>query len=334
MLARLRESLPVKLFQAYGESNAGNYAAALAFNAFTTMFPVLLGVLAVIGLAVRDPKLEAEFQTTLVAIFPGDAQSQVLQALQGVKQNAGLLGVVAIAGSIWTGTNLFASMEFALDQVFGSKQRDTVRQKVMGVVMMVVFVAAVIAAVAVNNAAAFVPFMPVTGFLVGWAILSALLVAIYRLVPNRTFKFRDVWPGALLAGFLIEVLTLAFPLYSRLSHGFTTYGRQFALFLLLAAWFGLLSQLLLLGAVVNRLRLGQPEEEGLIAAPADKSEHVPAPVTAIEAKQERLPRPGRPAGPAAHRRSRGGPATRLAGLLLGAGLVAAALLRSRRSPAV
>ena len=40
--------------------------------------------------------------------------------------------------------------------------------------------------------------------------------------------------------------------------GFNTYGAQFALFFLLATWFYLLSQLVLLGAVYNKFRLGEP----------------------------------------------------------------------------
>src|SRR5439155_989706 len=92
--------------------------------------------------------------------------------------------------------------------------------------------------------------------------------------PNRTYTLRQVLPGALLAGVLIEVLSLTFPLYEHIAGGFNTYGAQFALFFLLAAWFYLLSNLILLGAVYNKFRAGKPARLGLLASPTNESPEV------------------------------------------------------------
>jgi YihY family inner membrane protein len=117
-------------------------------------------------------------------------------------------------------------------------------------------------------------------------VMVALLVLLYRFVPNRAYRFRDVLPGAVLSGILIEVLSLAFPLYARLAGGFNTYGAQFALFFLLAAWFYLLSNLILLGAVYNKFRLGEPVNLGLIASPSHETRAVRRPSEVI--KEQKL----------------------------------------------
>jgi len=121
-------------------------------------------------------------------------------------------------------------------------------------------VAAVVAMVVINSGAAFLPVASgirwTLGFIAGAMVMVALLCALYRFVPNRPFRLRDVLPGAVLAGVLIELLSLVFPLYEKLAGGFNTYGAQFGLFFLLATWFYLLSQLVLLGAVLNHVRLG------------------------------------------------------------------------------
>jgi uncharacterized BrkB/YihY/UPF0761 family membrane protein len=184
-------------------------------------------------------------------------------------------------------------MEFALTQIFGTKQRDMVRQKLMGLVMMMLLVAAIVLTVGVNALAAFLPlagFGWIISFVTGSIVMIALLVAIYRLVPNRTFALSEVLPGALLAGVLIEVLSLAFPLYARFASGFNTYGAQFGLFFLLATWFYLLSQLILLGAVYNRFRMGEPDTHGLIAGPLGEARETKRPVDAVEQRQSD-PRP-------------------------------------------
>jgi membrane protein len=237
LIERLKDSLPGRLATAYGQSKSANYAAGLAFNAFLTMFPLILGLLSVIGLLVHNQALEGKLQEAIISIFPPDAHSQLTQAFKGIKRNVGLLTIISILGLIWSGTGLFGSMEFALGEVFGTGQRNLLRQRLMGLVMMVIFMTAILLAAGANGVAgSSLPLAPFSGFLLGSLIMVALLVMIYRFVPNRSFPFGQVWQGALLAGVLIEVLSLVFPIYGRLTHGFNTYGQQFALFFLLATW--------------------------------------------------------------------------------------------------
>src|SRR3984893_7049244 len=272
---RVRGTVPFRVMTAFGESQASNYAAALAFAAFLAMFPMMLGVLSMIGLAIRDPATEARFQNFILQIFPGNAQPELQSAIRGVRKSAGWLGLVSLGGLIWSAGGIFATMEFALTQIFGTKQRDMLRQKLMGFVMMFLLVVALGTTVAADSAAGYLsqymPFAWVLSFVIGAAVMVTLLVLLYRFVPNRTFDLREVLPGALLAGVLIELLSFGFPLYARYAGSFNTYGAQFGLFFLLATWLYLLSQLLLLGAVYNRFRLGQPATKGLIASPAEQA---------------------------------------------------------------
>jgi membrane protein len=287
-----RNSLAFRVVAAFGESQAANYAGALAFAAFLSMFPMMLGVLSIIGLAVRDPGTEARFETLIIQSFPASAQNELLHALHGVRQLAGWIGLLSLGGLIWGASGIFGAMEFALAQIFGIKQRDMLRQKLMAVVMMVVLVVALGITAAVNWAAGYLsshfPYAWVVSFVIGGVVMVTLLVLLYRFVPNRTFSVRHLLPGALLAGVLIEALSLVFPLYTSYAGGFKSYGAQFGLFFLLATWLYLLSELMLLGAVYNRLRLGTPATKGLIASPDDDS-HEPAHVI----KREKAPAPPR-----------------------------------------
>ena len=282
------------MLAAYGESQASNFALALAFAGFMSMFPMILGALSIIGLAIRDPATEVKVQSLVLQLFPLDAQSELQSALHGVKQSAGWLGAVSVAGLVWSASSIFGTMEFALTEIFGTRQRDLLRQKLMGLVMMLLLVAAIAITVAANAVAGFLPSAsagPIS-FGVGAVVMIGLLVTIYRFVPNRTFKLREIMPGALLAGVLIEVLSLAFPLYARYAGHFNTYGAQFGLFFLLATWFYLLSELILLGAVVNRFRMGSPDARGIVASPLEDAGVNKRPVEAIQERQQppRVPR--------------------------------------------
>ncbi len=281
--------LPVRVFMAFGASQATNYASGLAFNAMLSMFPLILGVVSIIGFSIRDPATELRFQTLILQTFPGSTTADTIsRALDGVKQSAGWYAVISIGGLVWSASGIFASMEFVFAQIFGIKQRDMIRQKLMGFVMMILLVAAIGLTVVANTLANLLPYSWITSFVIGSVVMMILLTLLYRLVPNRSFRIRDVVPGAVLAGVLIEALSLAFPLYARYAGHFSTYGATFGLFFLLAAWFYLLSNLILLGAVYNKFRLGQPAKKGLIASPSHESRPLQSPAEAIQEHKDAL----------------------------------------------
>jgi membrane protein len=329
MIKKVQSWLPVRVLMAFGASQAGSYAGALAFAGLLSMFPLMLGVVSIVGFSIRDPATEARFQTLLIQAFPATTQPELMRALNGVKQSAGWLGLVSIGGVIWSASSIFATLEFAFAQIYGTHQRDFVRQKLMGLVMMVLLVVAIGLTVGANALAGLLPnsFSWVVGFAIGSVVMVALLTLLYRFVPNRAFAIRDVLPGAILAGVGIEALSLVFPLYIRYAGGFNTYGAQFALFFLLAAWFFLLSNLILLGAVYNKFRLGQPVVLGLIASPSSESRVVKRPAEAIEEHKRPDEAPARVEARKPRRHSRVG--QRIVGYVL-VGLALAAKLFPRR----
>jgi membrane protein len=258
---------PGRVIQAYATSQAGNYAGTLAFNAFISMFPLILGLLTVLGLTVHSPQAKQQFLSGALAFFPSDSQAALSAGLTTVQKNTGLLGVVAILGFLWSGSSLFTSMEWVLGRMVGARQRDFLRQRLMALLMTLAYVVAVVGSIGLNAAVAVAQGFPLAGPVAGLAVWLLFMLAVYRLVPNRTYRLRRLWRGALLAGGLMEVLTLLWPLYTGLTHNFSTYGAAFALFFVLATWLYFFSQFILLGAVVNRMHCGAPTCGGLICAP-------------------------------------------------------------------
>ena len=288
---RVQKTLLFEVVAAYSESKAGNYAAALAFAAFLAMFPLILGVLAIVGLAIRDPSTEARFQNLVLQLFPGNAQPELQSAIRGVRQSAGWFGLVSLGGFVWSATGIFATMEFALSQIFGTRQRGMLRQKLMGLAMMMLLVVALGITAATNFAAGYLsPYIHyawVPSFVIGAAVMVALLGLLYRFVPNHALSLGQVLPGAVLAGVLIEALSLGFPIYARFAGSFNAYGAQFGLFFVLATWLYLLSQLLLLGAVYNQFRISRQETRVPVASPAGESRTSEPPADVMKRKKTR-----------------------------------------------
>jgi membrane protein len=257
-----RRRAPLNIVMTFFASHASDHAAGLAFNAFLSIFPLVLGLIALLGLFPQSDEIKGGVEKVLVVAFPPSEQAGMLRSLQHAKTSAGTLALFSLLALLWSGTNLFASMEFALSQIYLCATRPFWRTRVMGLAMLGVFLVAVGVSVGVSTATATAPEHSVLGFAVGWLVVTAVLAIIYRFVPNRRIGFAEVWPGALAAGLSIELLNLAFPIYVHLTHGATTYGRSFGFLFILGTWTYLLSVLLLLGAVMNRMRLDRGRLEG------------------------------------------------------------------------
>src|SRR5260370_23419195 len=212
---RVRTSVPFRVITTYGESQASNYAAALAFAAFLSMFPMILGALSIIGFAIRDPATEARFQNLILQLFPGSAQLVLQRAILCVRQSAGCLRLVSLPGIVWSASGIFATMESALTLIFGRTQRSLLRQKVMGFVAIMLVVVALGITVAANAAAGYlsnyVPYAWVLSVVIGASVMVMLLALLYRFVPNRNFSLHQGLPPPLPPGGLIQPAPLLVP---------------------------------------------------------------------------------------------------------------------------
>src|SRR2546427_10072356 len=119
----MRGRLPFRVLAAYNESQAGSYASALAFACLLAMFPLTLGILSLLGLAIRDPAVEARAETLIIQIFPATAQPQLLDALRGGKQSAGWMGLLSLPGPLWAARSTFSRVVFAVVLASGRTQR-------------------------------------------------------------------------------------------------------------------------------------------------------------------------------------------------------------------
>jgi membrane protein len=263
VLTRVGHSYPGRLIGTFGSSQAGNYASGMAFNFFVSMFPLILGLLSVLGFATRFGNARAAALTAILGFFPSDAHTELRTLFDSVQQHSGLLGGVGIVGLLWSGSSLFTGMEFSLGVMVGVRQRSFLRQRAMALVMTVLFVLALVLAIGIS----LIPLPGATWLfepVVGLVVWFAFMLAIYRLVPNRTFKVSELWRGVVIAGTAMEVLTLLWPVYTHFSKGSSTYGAVFALVFLLASWLYFFAEFILLGAVANRMHAGEPDARGLL----------------------------------------------------------------------
>jgi uncharacterized BrkB/YihY/UPF0761 family membrane protein len=117
-----------------------------------------------------------------------------------------------------------------------------------------------------------------------------LFGAIYFVVPNKPQSVRQIWPGALLAGVLFELLTLLFPAYLSLTGAGNTYGKTFGLLFLLMTYAYFLGLITMLGAALNTVVENWPAYSGATAGVQRQARAAAtATETAAEVREPRQP---------------------------------------------
>lgn len=245
-----------------------NFASALAFNLITAILPILIAILGAVGLIFGhlDPTAESQLLGHLKQIFPSSGAFVTL-ALTQLNKSAGFLVIVAVLLAIFGGSRLFISMEGYFDIIYHVRPRGVIKQNIMAISMMLVFIvltflmviaAAIPAAIQsiggilglgalVSNG--FVNWLVpiVVSLLVAWALFEAIFIV----VPNQHISFRNSWIGALVAAVLLQVYLQLFPLYVTHFLGNYNTAGNIGLAIVLLFFLYYFAVILLIGAEIN-----------------------------------------------------------------------------------
>src|SRR5258708_30668994 len=92
-----------------------NFAAGLAFNLITAIFPILLAIIAIVGLTIGrlDSTAQQNLINHILSIFPQQISSGgvLTPVFNSLKKNAGFLGVIAILLATFAVSRPFVPLE-------------------------------------------------------------------------------------------------------------------------------------------------------------------------------------------------------------------------------
>jgi inner membrane protein YhjD len=211
MLERIKRSRVVRIAQAtadrYGDDAGGYLAAAIAYYGFLSFFPLVLLGVSIVGFALdRTPGLQEEVQTALTRAVPG-VEAVVARSLGAAREGRVSLGVVGLAGLLWTGTGVVGAGRNAVRIVFreGAQMPGLKRMAWLVAVTvglgLVALTATALSAVAAGIEAGGIGgvVLRVAAFLVGFGLDVGLFLVTYRVLRRRRSAWPDLVPGAVFA---------------------------------------------------------------------------------------------------------------------------------------
>ena len=277
-----------------------NNAAGLAYNLILAVFPIVITLLSILGffLSTLDPGAyqSALDRMTSISSSLAEAKPIVAAALQQVRKDASLLGVVAVVLAMFNGSRLFIFMEGCLDIIYHVRPRGFLAQNLLSIVMLLLFVVIFPIAVVASAAPAFVfsllqktsfSQVPGSNLLFGLGDLLGGLIAwymlfqvIYLVVPNQKISFRESWLGAVVGAMLLELYLALFPLF--VAHFLGIFAGTLGLLILLI-FFYYFAVILFLGAEVNAYVKGVREmPHDLVTMVHMMTSHLPASEQAVQ----------------------------------------------------
>ena len=277
--------LVVRTFQEMSADDATHMAAGVAFYAFFSLFPLLLGLTAVLSLFTASETVQSDLTDFVSEYLPG-SKELIAYNLDVVTRLRGALGIFALLGLLWSGSAVFGAVTRAVNRawdvatdrpIYIGKPRQLLMALGVGILFFLSLGAASLVRVAEElgereiTGVGFL-FDTVGRFLLqGTSFLLTLCIflLIYKFLPNTKTYWRFIWPGAIVAAVLFEFTKGFFLTYvDRFANFEHIYG-SLAPVIGLLLWVYVSSLVLILGAEISSEygRLRRNVERGVVLHP-------------------------------------------------------------------
>ena len=239
-----------------------NMASSISYFAFLSLFPLLLGLLAVFSIFLPPEVIRSELITFFGQYLPGSLG--ILQgSINDITRFRGIFGIIGILGLLWSGTGVFSAVTHAINKAWEipyhhpfyiKKPRELGMVAGTGLLFLLSFGTSTLLTRLGQIQ------LPITGILVNvttifLAFIFSLVVfmLVHKLSPATWLSWRHIWPGAVLSTILFEIAKTIFVFYlNSFSRYQAVYGSVASVIVSLV-WIYYSAFILLLGAEFSAL---------------------------------------------------------------------------------
>jgi YihY family inner membrane protein len=252
-----------RAYERYGAINGEQCAAAFAYYAFFSLFPLILLLVAVGTFFVRD-RQEAAVQVVhqVEQYFPLQSSDKALltTTIDGVITHglgAGILGLLAL---VWSSLRFFQALVIGVNRAWGYKDHGWWRLPLKNLMMIGILISALllglVAPLIFNHIRKL--FLLDLSFVVDLvsailpaAILFYGLAMFYKFAPRKPAKFGQIWLAALLVTLFLKFGQNLFGLYLATFANFNAVYGVFGTIMALLFWIYFSGVVLLMGGCIS-----------------------------------------------------------------------------------
>jgi YihY family inner membrane protein len=287
-------AFPMAVAKKFGDDQAGNKAALMAYYGFFSLFPLLLVAVTVLSLVLQGRSdLSGRIVDSTLAQFPVIGE-QIRDEVEGSRlRGSGLALGVGLALALWGGLGVAEAAQNAMNGIWNVPRRrypNFFLRRLRGLAWLVILGGGLLLASVVSGfaAAADTAWSGPAAVATSTVVNMLLFLVGFRVLTVRNVSLRTLLPGALLAAVAWALLQWLGGWYvaRQLSRASATYG-AFALVIGLLSWLYLASMVTLFAAELNVVRSRRLWPRSLIMPPmAGADERV---LEDLARQEERLP---------------------------------------------
>jgi len=207
--------------------DGAQWAGAFAFNAFFSLFPVMILLVTIASFFVDRDRAGTEVVAYMESYVPisGEMQRHIFDALAGVIQAREQAGAVALLVLVWSAIQCFTTLICATNRAWGTEVYSWWRLPLKSLALLGVTAGAVLVGMAtpvlvkmakdwlfpVNDFRSWV--YALGSFVIPLSVVFFGLTLFYRLAPRRPTQFTEVWAAALCATALLQAAESLFVIY-------------------------------------------------------------------------------------------------------------------------
>jgi YihY family inner membrane protein len=243
----------------FGDDQAGQLAALIAYYGFVSLFPLLLVLVTILGFVLQsDPDEQKKILDGALGQFPLVSDQLKLHSLTG----SGVGLAIGVVGSLLAGMGITGATQNAFNRIWNvpfKNRPNFLFAHLRGLGMLVILgtlsVVSTTAAGFVGASSHGAPAV-IAGILVAFTLNLALFMTAFKLLTAVDVDWRDLLPGVIFAAVCWQLLQHlgGFYIDHELKHTGPLYG-VFALVLGLLAWLYLGAQLTIFAAELNVVRV-------------------------------------------------------------------------------
>lgn len=282
---------------AWSADNASRLSAALAYYAIFSLAPLLVIVIAIVGLIFGEEAARNQIAGEMSGWVGPDAARTIQDAVAAMSSKAASTTalIIGFATLLFGASTFFGELKNALNEIWGVAIKPgtpivtLIRDRILsfsmvlsiGFLLLVSLVVSSVVAAFSTWLAANLPLpasvWKVLDFLLSVTVITALFAMIFKRLPNVLLRWKDVLPGALLTALLFSFGKSLIAWYLGSSSAASPFAAAGSLIILLL-WLYYASCILFLGAEFTKIctvRYGHPitpDKHATLVAPPPSTE--------------------------------------------------------------
>jgi membrane protein len=242
-----------------GNHDVAQRAAGVSYYAVLSIFPLLLGLIALFGFFLPSGDLENQLLKFVSDNLPG-ATDILRQNIENVVKLRGTVGGISIIVLFWGASAMFSSISLAINRAwdisfhrpfFIRKASELAMALGTGILFLLSLGASTVLSILrglFNLPASRLMTLGVGSRLAAFLLILAVFLLLYKFIPNTKTYWRYIWPGALLAALAFEIARTLFIFYLENYANYQLIYGSISSIIVLLVWIYLSAFIIIVGA--------------------------------------------------------------------------------------